>query len=294
MTRSLNWFVDKFPLLADWRSHVERVAALEETFDEMAAAENDGTITVKEGPTPDGREILAFRDLQVGHADGNVVIQDANAEIVAGEKVLIVGESGTGKSTLFRAIAGLWPWGAGEIRIPPRDSMMFMPQRPYIPLGSLRAALAYPAGPKKFADAALVAALERCGLPHLVARLEEEERWDRVLSLGEQQRLAFARLLLHRPRWVFLDEATAALDEENQDVMMRLFREELAESALVSIGHRPGLDAYHDRTLHLSRAPDGARLEVRRRIGPASRPKGKGVPLVAAGRGALRRMLRRN
>ncbi|WP_439549142.1 ABC transporter ATP-binding protein/permease [Falsiroseomonas sp.] len=294
VTRSLNWFVDKFPILADWRSHVERVAALEDTFDEAEAMEAEQRIVVKEGPDEQGREILAFRDLQIGHADGNVVIQEANAEIKAGEKVLIVGESGTGKSTLFRAIAGLWPWGAGEIRIPPRDRMMFMPQRPYIPLGSLRAALAYPAAPKKFADAALAAALERCGLPHLVPRLEEEDRWDRVLSLGEQQRLAFARLLLHRPRWVFLDEATAALDEENQDVMMNLFREELAESALVSIGHRPGLDAYHDRTLHLSRAPDGARLEVRRRVGPAPRPKGRAAPLVAAGRGALRRMLRRN
>ncbi len=294
VTRSLNWFVDKFPILADWRSHVERVAALEDTFDEAEAMEAEQRIMVTEGPDEQGREILAFRDLQIGHADGNVVIQEANAEIKAGEKVLIVGESGTGKSTLFRAIAGLWPWGAGEIRIPPRDRMMFMPQRPYIPLGSLRAALAYPAAPKKFPDAALAAALERCGLPHLVPRLEEEERWDRVLSLGEQQRLAFARLLLHRPRWVFLDEATAALDEENQDVMMNLFREELAESALVSIGHRPGLDAYHDRTLHLSRAPDGARLEVRRRVGPAPKPKGKAAPLVAAGRGALRRMLRRS
>ncbi len=294
VTRSLNWFVDKFPILADWRSHVERVAALEDTFDEAEAMEAEQRITVKEGPDEEGREILAFRDLQIGHSDGNVVIQEANAEIKAGEKVLIVGESGTGKSTLFRAIAGLWPWGAGEIRIPPRDRMMFMPQRPYIPLGALRAALAYPAAPKKFPDAAMAAALERCGLPHLVPRLDEEDRWDRVLSLGEQQRLAFARLLLHRPRWVFLDEATAALDEENQDVMMNLFKEELAESALVSIGHRPGLDAYHDRTLHLSRAPDGARLEVRRRVGPAPRQKGKAGPLVAAGRGALRRMLRRN
>jgi putative ATP-binding cassette transporter len=294
VTRSLNWFVDKFPILADWRSHVERVVALEDTFDEAEAMESEQRITVKEGPDEQGREVLAFRDLQIGHADGNVVIQEANAEIKAGEKVLIVGESGTGKSTLFRAIAGLWPWGAGEIRIPPRERMMFMPQRPYIPLGPLRAALAYPAAPKKFPDAAMKAALERCGLPHLVPRLEEEDRWDRVLSLGEQQRLAFARLLLHRPRWVFLDEATAALDEENQDVMMNLFKEELAESALVSIGHRPGLDAYHDRTLHLSRAPDGARLEVRRRVGPAPRPRGRAAPLVAAGRGALRRMLRRD
>jgi putative ATP-binding cassette transporter len=292
VTRSLNWFVDKFPLLADWRSHIERVAALEDTFEAAEGLEADHTIAIHVGPDAQGREVLAFHDLQVGHADGNVVIQDANAEIRAGEKVLIVGESGTGKSTLFRAIAGLWPWGSGEIRTPPREQMFFMPQRPYIPLGTLAAALAYPALPTKFTAAAMRAALERCALPHLVPRLGEEDRWDRVLSLGEQQRLAFARLLLHRPGWVFLDEATAALDEENQDAMMRLFREELADSALVSIGHRPGLDVYHDRTLHLVRAPDGARLSVRRRVAPQA-PRRRAGPLVAAGRGALRRMLRR-
>ncbi len=285
VTRSLNWFVDKFPLLADWRSHVARVAALEDTFEAAESLEADQTITLHVGPDEQGREVLAFRDLQVGHADGNVVIQDATAEIRAGEKVLIVGESGTGKSTLFRAVAGLWPWGSGEIRTPPRERMFFMPQRPYLPLGTLRAALAYPAGPDAFTTEEMTAALERCALPHLVPRLEEEDRWDRVLSLGEQQRLAFARTLLHRPAWVFLDEATAALDEENQDSMMRLFREELAESALISIGHRPGLDVYHDRTLHLMRAPDGARLTVRRRRPP---PRQKGH-----GRAALRRVLPR-
>jgi putative ATP-binding cassette transporter len=126
----------------------------------------------------------------------------------------------------------------------------------------LRAAVAYPAEPERFPEAAIRAALIRCGLPRLVDRLEEEARWDRILSLGEQQRLAFARLLLHRPRWVFMDEATAALDEANQDAMMRLFREELAETALVSIGHRPGLDAYHDRTLTLVRSATGARLQA--------------------------------
>jgi putative ATP-binding cassette transporter len=294
VTRSLNWFVDKYPLLADWRSHIERVAELEDTFEAAEGLEADETITLTVGPDENGEEVLAFRDLQVGHADGNVVIQDATATVRAGEKVLIVGESGTGKSTLFRAVAGLWPWGSGEIRTPPRERMFFMPQRPYIPLGTLRAAVAYPASPKRFADGAIHAALERCALPHFIPRLDEEERWDRVMSLGEQQRLAFARLLLHRPRWVFLDEATAALDDENQDQMMRLFREELADSAVVSIGHRPGLDVYHDRTLHLLRAPDGARLEVRRRVGKPAGPRRRAGPLVAAGSGALRRMLRRD
>jgi putative ATP-binding cassette transporter len=293
VTRSLNWFVDKFPLLADWRSHIERVAALDDTFEHAVGLEAEHTITLTEGPDEEGREVLAFRDLQVGHADGNVVIQDANAVIHVGEKVLIVGESGTGKSTLFRAVSGLWPWGSGEIRTPPRERMFFMPQRPYLPLGTLRAALAYPAPAKKFADAGMAAALERCALPHLLPRLDEEERWDRVLSLGEQQRLAFARLLLHRPRWIFLDEATAALDDENQDAMMRLFREELADSAVISIGHRPGLDVYHDRTLHLVRAPDGAKLEVRRRAAQPRGPRRRAGPLVAAGHGALRRMFRR-
>ena len=288
VTRGLNWFVDNFPKLADWRSHVERVVDLEDTFDMAEAMAGQARIEVIEAKAGEEPEVLAFQDLQVAHSDGNVVIQGANAEIKAGEKVLIVGESGTGKSTLFRAIAGLWPWGSGQIRIPPRDHMQFMPQRPYMPLGTLRAALTYPAATDAFPQADQAKAMERCGLPHLLRRREEEERWDRVLSLGEQQRLAFARLLLHKPRWVFLDEATAALDEENQDQMMHLFRKELAGTALVSIGHRPGLDVYHDRTLQLLRAPDGARLEVRRKPGRQREPG------LAGGRAALRRMLRRS
>lgn len=289
VTRALNWFVDNFPRIADWRSHVERVIELEDTLAAEPEDAGTGTIDIAEGALEDGREVLAFRDLQIAHADGNVVIGEANAEIAAGEKVLIVGESGSGKSTLFRAIAGFWPWGSGSIRIPPRESMMFMPQRPYLPLGSLRAAITYPAAPTGFPDAALRQALERSGLPHLVERLADEERWDRILSLGEQQRLAFTRLLLHRPRWVFMDEATAALDEANQDRLMGLFREELAESALVSIGHRPGLDVYHDRTLTLVRGAEGARLTVRRRRQPGT---GTGA-VPAAGQGTIRRLLRR-
>ena len=230
VTSSLNWFVDNFPRIADWRSHVDRVVELEETLASANASEADSLITVREGPGEDGREVLAFRELQIAQADGSLVIGEANAEIAPGERVLIVGESGSGKSTLFRAIAGLWPWGAGEIRIPAKSGMMFMPQRPYLPLGTLHAAIAYPAPTRRFSQAAVEAALTRCGLDHLIPRLEEEERWDRILSLGEQQRLAFARLLLHRPRWVFMDEATAALDEANQDTMMRLFEAELAEA----------------------------------------------------------------
>jgi putative ATP-binding cassette transporter len=184
VTSSLNWFVDNFPRIADWRSHVDRVVELEDTLASARASEADSVIAIQEGPGEDGREVLAFRDLQIAQADGSLVIGEANAEIAPGERVLIVGESGSGKSTLFRAIAGLWPWGAGEIRIPARSGMMFMPQRPYLPLGTLHAVVAYPAPARRFSQAALEAALTRCGLEHLIPRLEEVERWDRILSLG--------------------------------------------------------------------------------------------------------------
>jgi putative ATP-binding cassette transporter len=167
--------------------------------------------------------------------------------------------------------------------------MMFMPQHPYLPLGSLRGAIAYPAAPRRFPDAQILAALERCGLPRPVDRLDETEHWDRILSLGEQQRLAFARLLLRKPRWVFMDEATASLDDANHDAMMNLFQEELVGSGPVSIGHRPGLDVHRDRTLTLVRTPEGAELTARRRRQVPRRPG----PVVAAGPRAIRRLFRR-
>lgn len=265
VTTSLNWFVDSWPKLADWRSHTERVLELDAGIDAAAAtdtAEDGHRIAVVGGQTVDDREVLGLQGLSIASADGTIVVAEADAEIVPGERVLVTGESGIGKSMMFRVIAGVWPWGSGSITVPPCEQMMFMPQRPYLPLGSLRAVTAYPAQADHFGDTAVRQALGRCGLTHLAHRLEEEQRWDRILSLGEQQRLAFARLLLHRPRWVFMDEATAALDEANQDAMMRLFNEELAGTALVSIGHRPGLDAYHDRTLRLVHRIEGARLQA--------------------------------
>ncbi|MCW8087199.1 ABC transporter ATP-binding protein/permease [Sabulicella glaciei] len=256
---SLSWLVDSFPRIAEWRAAVNRMVNFREVLDELDALVADPsqpTITVTEGD-PD---TLVFKGIEVAFANGTTVIQDATAEIHSGERVLIQGESGTGKSTLFRVIGGLWPWGAGEIVTPPRETMMFMPQRPYLPLGTLKESLSYPAGPDKYPDEECHKALERVGLVRLPERLHDEERWDRVLSLGEQQRLAFARLLLHRPAWIFMDEATAALDERNQDAMMQMVLDELPESALVSIGHRPGLEAFHTRTLKLQKAEGGARL----------------------------------
>ncbi len=260
---ALNWFVDSFPRIAEWRSAVSRLAAFQDALDDLDQLATDpaqATITIQE--TAEGEdEKLVLDALEIAFSDGTTVIQGASATIEPGERVLIKGESGTGKSTLFRAIGGLWPWGGGHITTPPRQWIAFLPQRPYLPLGPLGSVLNYPLPADAFDEAAQRDALEKVGLGALGDRLADEERWDRVLSLGEQQRLAFARLLLQKPRWIFLDEATAALDEANQDAMMTLLIEALPDVALISIGHRPGLEAFHTRTLTLEKAEGGARFK---------------------------------
>jgi vitamin B12/bleomycin/antimicrobial peptide transport system ATP-binding/permease protein len=196
-----------------------------------------------------------------------VVIGDANTEIAKGERVLIVGVGQRKEHALpgdRRAVAV----GPGRSRC----RMRFLPQRPYLPLGTLRAVLCYPASVRKFPIAAVKAALKRCGLEQLIRRLNEQERWDRVLSGGEQQRLAFCRLILHKPDWVFMDEKTSPLDEESQKSMMNLFTKELAGATLISIAHRAGLDAFHDRTLALVDSVGGARLVTKRRPRFAGKP----------------------
>jgi putative ATP-binding cassette transporter len=160
-------------------------------------------------------------------------------------------------------VAGLWPWGSGKILTPPPEAMAFLPQRPYLPLGTLRNALSYPSPSDAFPDGDVRQALERCDLGHLISKLDQVERWDNELSLGEQERLAFVRLLLHKPGWVFLDEATAALDEDSQRHVMSLFDGELKNTTVLSIGHRPDLAAYHTRTLQLVHGREGDRLKLK-------------------------------
>jgi putative ATP-binding cassette transporter len=151
----------------------------------------------------------------------------------------------------------MWPWGAGTIRVPPREATMFMPQRPYLPLGTLRAAVSYPAEPGRFDDAAVRAALERVDLGHLASSLDRTERWDRQLSLDEQQRLAFARLLLDAPRWVVLDDATGALDEDHRRLVLSIFEQELVGTALIRLGRDPAPDGFWHRVLHIVELPEG-------------------------------------
>lgn len=260
---ALIWFVDNFVRLAEWFASVTRVDELVEELqglDVGTVMEGETHITLAEGDD----DSIHIDNLSVAHTNGRIVIADATVEIAQGEKVLIGGESGSGKSTLIRALAGLWPWGAGSITVPKGRSIAFLPQRPYMPKGTLRSVLLYPATEEKVEDETIRAALERCGLHHLSIRLGATDDWDRILSGGERQRIAFARLLIQKPAIIVMDEATSALDEDSQNALLKMFEDELAYATIISVGHRPGLEDFHDRKIMLERRPAGAHLTSRR------------------------------
>lgn len=286
--QALRWFVDNTAAIADWRATLFRVAVFDQSLRKIEECETC-IDQIQLRSHPQGH--LAFENVTILTAFGKVVIANATEEIKSGERVLIVGDSGAGKSTLFRAVSGLWPWGNGRILLPPRASMMFMPQYPYLPLGSLRVAACYPDPPQKFADAQVRAAFERVGLKDLIPSLDVEERWDRVLSQGQQQLLAFARLLLHKAQWVFLDEATSALDLDNQSRVMAMFDEEMKGVTVISIGHRPSLEKFHNRHLQLKVTPEGSHLS-RRVLEPATPPDAPRPPVQAWIKGTLDRLSR--
>jgi putative ATP-binding cassette transporter len=268
--QSLRWFVEHFDQIADWRATLLRVMALRDALsaDDTPGGEPGG-IELLEHPLGH----LGFENLSVTLGGARATLDPARVEVAPGERVLIIAERGSDKSTLFRAMAGLWPWGTGTIHLPPRRSMMFMPQRPYLPLGSLHAAVSYPAEPERFESAEVGAALERVGLDYLVPSIDRKQRWDKDLSLDEQQRLAFARLLLHQPRWVLLDDAMGALEEDHRRLMLSIFEDELADAAVISIGRSPAHNGFYSRILHFRRLSEGA-VPLR----PRSRP----APSVAA------------
>jgi putative ATP-binding cassette transporter len=251
---ALNWFVENSVRIAEWFASAQRVVGLSAALDDLEASLGSSVNeTILLGESPD--DALRIEELVIKQRNGRLMVDAPEVTIAQGQKVLVKGESGTGKSTLIRAMAGLWPWGTGQILRPKGARIAFMPQGPYLPLGSLRRALLYPATDREVDDAELQKALHRCGLQNLAQRLDAEEPWDRILSGGERQRLAFARLLIDPPDIVIMDEATSALDELSQERMMQLLREELAAVTVISVGHRPGLEAYHDRTITLVREP---------------------------------------
>jgi putative ATP-binding cassette transporter len=251
---SLRWFVDNLAQIADWRATLLRIVSFRDALPEVdTIGEEAGRITIVSGEA----DQLVLEDLAVALPEACATLDQARVVVRPGERVQMLGKPGVGKSTMFRALAGMWPWGAGTIQLPPRETMMFMPQRPYLPLGTLRAAVSYPAKPGRFDEAAGRAALERVDLGHLVSSLDRTERWDRQLSLDEQQRLAFARLLLDAPRWVVLDDATGALDEDHRRLVLSIFEQELVGTALIRLGRDPAPDGFWHRVLHIVELPDG-------------------------------------
>ncbi len=257
---AFGWLVDNYPRLADWNACARRIASLMLSLDGLERAElGDGVGRIKHGET-EGEAMLGLHDLSVTLDDGTAVVGEAEVVVEAGERLLVAGESGTGKSTLVRAIAGLWPWGGGSVNFHPDRRLFMLPQKPYVPSGTLRRAVAYPGAAEDWTVEQIGEALDTVGLKHLKDKIEEDAPWDQTLSGGEKQRLAFARLFLHRPDIVVLDEATSALDEKSQDKMMALLNKELPKATVISVAHRAELEAFHSRKIVLERRKGGAKL----------------------------------
>jgi putative ATP-binding cassette transporter len=257
--QSLRWYVDNFSNIADWRASLLRVMTLRLALPELERmASGSGRIGLARHPAG----TLALRGLVVALPGKRVSLPDGNLELGPGERLLITGGPGSGKSMLFRAIAGLWPWGSGTVLLPPAGQLLFLPQRPYLPLGSLRQAVAYPAAAEAFPDAAVRTALQRVGLGHLAPQLDEQRRWDRELGVDEQQSLAFARLLLHRPKWVVMDDPLNALDDARRAALCGLFEDELKEAAVLGIGRSQASAPFFTRIARLVEQPDALSLQL--------------------------------
>jgi putative ATP-binding cassette transporter len=257
---AFGWLVDNYPRLAEWNAGARRIASLMMSLDGLERAETgEGLNRIKRGET-EGNTMLRLNDLSVTLDDGTAVVGEAEILIEPGERVLVAGESGSGKSTLVSAIAGLWRWGGGSVDFHADPRLFMLPENPYVPSGTLRRAPAYPAAAEDWSIEQIGEALDKVGLGHLKERIEEEAPWDQTLSGGEKQRLAFARLFLHRPDIIVLDEATSALDDRSQDKLMELLNEELKDATVVSVAHRAELEAFHSRKITLERRKGGARF----------------------------------
>jgi len=251
---ALSWFIGAYPSFANWRATVERLTGFTQAL-ARARAEADRL----DGDRLEGEDAgLTLEHLVISLPQGRPLLGDTSLRLAPGESVFVTGPSGSGKSTLFRSIAGIWPYWQGRILLPKGARLLFLPQKAYLPIGTLKNAIAYPAQADAVSDAEVAEALVAVGLGALQGDLARDENWGQVLSGGEQQRVAFARALINRPEWLFLDEASAALPEQAQAEMYSLMRERLPQTTLVSIGHRESLAQFHQRRLRWQVTPGEA------------------------------------
>jgi len=270
---ALSFFVQSYKEIAAWCAVVERLAGFERALERVRLPTNGGGVRLAEGrPTH-----LTVEGVDLYLPDGQPLMANINLALLRGDTVLLGGPSGSGKSTLVRAIAGIWPFGRGEIRAARDARVLFLPQRPYLPIGTLREVVSYPMPAAGVDDGTLREALEAVGLPELAGRLDEAAHWAFQLSPGEQQRIAFARALVQKPDWLFLDEATSALDEATEARLYRLARERLSETTVFSIGHRATLRPFHERRLMVQLSGNA----------PASIVEAPSAPDDGSGHGAL-------
>jgi len=258
LQEALSYFVTSYRNIAEFRAVVERLTGFGAAI-ALGRAAAVATPAIEVLPRDSGSAVAVDR-LDVRLPGGERIVAAEHVAFTGGERVLVSGPSGSGKSTLFRAIVGIWPFGSGRVTVPKDAKVMLLPQRPYFPLAPLAAAVGYPAKAGTFDDAQIAEALVTVGLPELAARLGEEAHWNRMLSLGEQQRLGIARALLQAPDYLFLDEATASLDEPAEAALYRLLQERLRRTTIISIGHRSTLNAFHHRRMVL--VPDADRYRV--------------------------------
>jgi vitamin B12/bleomycin/antimicrobial peptide transport system ATP-binding/permease protein len=241
---ALSWFVNSFADIADWMAVVDRLTTFGESMARAKAAQ-----AAKDGITvaADSDDEIRLEDVDIRLPNGALLLEHVDLRVGRGETIALTGPSGSGKTTLFRALAGLWTFGRGVIRVPAGARPLFLPQKPYLPIGTLKQVLAYPDPPERYDDATCREVLEACALSPLAARLEEAGNWSLALSVGEQQRLAFARALLYRPDWIFIDEGSSALDVPTEQRMYLLLTQRLKGATILSIAHRPSVLAFHKR-----------------------------------------------
>ena len=280
VTSALSWPVDNLPRIAEWRASVERVLALEvavETVTLEAARTGDTAINLSRLPGSP----LGLHALWVATPDGTAMLVDLNLEVGPAEHVLVDGDADAA-GAFFRVLAGIWPWGRGRIDLPADTEMSAVGRRPYLPEGTLRGALLFPAASQDFTDEAIAQALMLVGLDTLVERLGDVADWERGLGGGDLQRLSFARLVLHRPNWILLGDATDALDAAAADAMLRLISEQLPGSAIIVIGRHPGSAESFNRRMTLQRDADGTILlnEVYARRKAAQLPRRRSLKVV--------------